>query len=67
VALGLKILASLVALVGTISFPALLFLNQSFRALYWNMVGQNAMHASIFAITTFAVIIAIASLLWHKQ
>jgi uncharacterized membrane protein len=65
--LGLKILAGLVAIVGTISFPTLLFANHTFRALYWNLAGQNILYASVLAIVTFSCIIAIASLLWNRQ
>jgi hypothetical protein len=65
--LASKILASLIAIGGSISFLALLFMNHGFRTLYWNLVGQNSMYASIGAIAVFAFIIALASLLWHKQ
>jgi len=66
-AFGLKILAAMVAAMGTISFPYLLFFNQNFRIFYWNLVGQNAQYASVGAIATFAFIIALASLLWQRQ
>lgn len=66
-AFGLKILAAMVVGIGTISFPYMLFFNQSFRVFYLNLVGQNGQYASIGAIATFAFIIALASLLWQKQ
>jgi len=66
-ALGSKILAALVALIGTISFPSLLFTNQGFRAFYWNLVGQDFQYAAVGAIAAFSFIIALASLLWNRS
>lgn len=65
-ALGFKLLAALIAVTGTIAFPYLLFLNSSFKALYWNLIGQDIIYASIGVIVTYAFIIALASLLWNK-
>jgi hypothetical protein len=66
-ALAWKILAGLIVLIGTVSFPSSLFLNQSFRAFYWNLFSQNSSYAAIGAIATFSFIIALGSLLWHKE
>jgi hypothetical protein len=66
-ALGSKILAALVAVIGTVSFPSLLFTNQGFRTLYWNLVGQDFQYAAVGAIAMFAFIIALASLLWSRS
>ena len=65
--LGLKVLASFIVVAGTIGFPTLLFGNQGFKTLYWNLVGQNGMYASVVAIAVFAFIIALGSLLWNKE
>jgi len=66
-ALGLKILAAVIGVMGTISFPYLILVNQSIRTSYWNLVGQNIIYASIGAIATFAFIIALSNLLWNKK
>ena len=66
VAFVLKILAALVLLVGTVSFPSLLFASHNFRTFYWNLVGQNEQYAAVGAIAIFAFIIALASLFWSK-
>jgi hypothetical protein len=65
--LAWKVVGALLAVMGTISFPVLLFGNQGFRTLYWNLVGQNGEYAAVGAIATFAFIIALSSLLWNKQ
>jgi len=66
-ALGSKILAALVAVMGTVSFPSLLVTNQGFRTFYWNLVGQDFQYAAVGAIATFSFIIALASLLWTRN
>ena len=63
----LKILAALVVVIGTLTFPSLIFVSQSFRAFYWNLMGQNIQYAAVGAIATFAFIIALASLIWNKE
>jgi len=64
---GSKILAALIVLIGTISFLALLSMNNGFRGFFWQVMSKNILYASVGAITIFAVIIAIGSWLWKRD
>ena len=64
--LGSKILATVVILVGTAVFTALLFLSPTFRSVFWLLVRQNIMYASIGVIMIYASVIAFASWLWNR-
>lgn len=62
-----KFLAAIVVM-GSIIVLSFLFLeDESFRVYYWKLVGQDVMYASLGAITMFASIIAVGSMLWTRN
>ena len=62
-----RILAALVALIGTSLFIALLVLNTGFRTSFWNLTGQNILYTGVGLIAVFASIIALSNWLWNSE
>jgi hypothetical protein len=62
-----KFIASITVIGSIIALSFLFVENESFRVFYWKLVGQNVMYASLGAITMFASIIAVGSLLWNRN
>jgi hypothetical protein len=62
-----KFIAAIIVIGSIIAVLFLFSENESFRVFYWKLVGQDVMFASIGAITVFASIIAVGSLLWNRN
>jgi len=64
--LGSKVLASIAVISGTLGFFLLLFLEPAVRSIFWQIVGQNILFASVGVISVSAAVIALGHWLWHR-